>query len=133
MTNLLSIRTLLSVITGLLVVLLVSIFAYSANEAFEKKQVAARMLSIVNLMRITLAAKENIRIEGGVAHAASRAPEAASDETVARMFDLRARTDGAVGSMIAQVRKALPRGTSPELVEVRRTSSCLAKSFPPKR
>ena len=118
MTNFLSIRTLLSVITGLLVVLLVSIFAYSANEAFGKKQVAARMLSIVNLMRTTLAAKENIRIEGGVAHAASRAPEAASADTVARMFDLRAKTDGAVGSMIAQVRKALPQGTSPELVEV---------------
>jgi hypothetical protein len=46
----LPIRTLLSAITGLLVVLLVSIFALSANDAYEKKQVAARMLSIVNLM-----------------------------------------------------------------------------------
>ena len=107
MSNFLSIRTLLSAITGLLVVLLVSIFAISANDAFERKQAAARVLSIVNLTRNTLAAKQNIRIEGGVAHAASTASDVASAATVARMFALRERTNSAVDTMIDQFRKQL--------------------------
>lgn len=118
MSNFLSIRTLLSAITGLLVVLLVSIFAISANDAFERKQAAARVLSIVNLTRNTLAAKENIRIEGGVAHAASTAPDVVSAATVARMFELRAKTNSAVDTMIDQFRKRSPGQTSPALAEL---------------
>ena len=72
-----SIRTLLSVITGVLVVMLVSVFAMSANDAFNRKREAARALSIVSITRNMLSAKENIRIEGGVAHAALAAPERA--------------------------------------------------------
>jgi len=116
--NALSIRTLLSAITGLLVVLLVSIFALSANEAYEKKQVAVRMLSIVNLMRSTLAAKETIRIEGGEVHAALTAWQAVSPAVVGRMFERRANTNAAVTSMIVQFRKQLPNETSPALTEV---------------
>ena len=70
MKNSVSIRTLLSVITGVLVVMLVSVFAKSANDAFNRKREAAHTLSIVNITRNMLSAKENIRIEGGVAHAA---------------------------------------------------------------
>ena len=118
MKTFLPIRTLLSAITGLLVVLLVSIFALWANDAYEKKQVAARMLSIVNLMRSTLAAKENIRIEGGEVHAALTAPQPASPAVIARMFERRANTNAAVTSMIVQFRKQLASETSPALTEV---------------
>ncbi len=112
------IRTLLSAITGLLVVLLVSIFALWASDAYEKKQVAARMLSIVNLMRSTLAAKENIRIEGGVAHAASTASDVASAATVARMFELREKTNRAIDTMIDQFRQQHPEKSPPALTEL---------------
>jgi signal transduction histidine kinase len=116
--NFLSVRTLLSAITGLLVILLVSFFAISANDAFARKEAAARILSIVNLTRTTLAAKENIRIEGGVAHAASTASDVASAATVARMFALREKTNSAVDTMIDQFRKQLSGQTSPALAEL---------------
>ena len=118
MTNFLSIRTLLSALTGLLVVLLVSIFAVSANDAYDRKQASAQMLSVAKLMRSSLAAKEDIRIEGGVAHAASTANNVADAATVGRMFDLRARTNGAVDTMIEQFGEQLQGRLSPALAEV---------------
>ncbi|MES2471548.1 MAG: ATP-binding protein [Pseudomonadota bacterium] len=131
MNNFLSIRTLLSAITGLLVVLLVSIFALLANDAYEKKQVAGRMLSIVNLMRSTLAAKENIRIEGGVAHAASTASDVASAATVARMFELRAKTNRAIDTMIGQFREQHSGKSPPGLTELVDSRAGYAPVFAP--
>jgi signal transduction histidine kinase len=116
--NFLSIRTLLSAITGLLVILLVSIFAISANEAFDGKREAARILSIVNTTRTTLSAKESIRIEGGVVGVTQVVPEVASAETIARMLDLRSTTNTALAGMINRVRVQLKSGTSPALSEV---------------
>ena len=118
MKNFLSIRTLLSAITGLLVVLLVSIFAVSANDAFDRKREAARILSIVNITRTTLSAKENIRIEGGVAHAVLVAPHAADAETIARMIDLHSRTDTALASMADQFKAQFASRIPPTLGEV---------------
>ncbi len=118
MKNFLSIRTLLSAITGLLVVLLVSIFAISANDAFNRKREAARILSSVNTTRTTLSAKENIRIEGGVMGATQVAPDASSAETIAHLLDFRSRTNTAIAAMINRVRAQLKNGTSPALSEV---------------
>ena len=129
--NSLSIRTLLSGITGLLVVMLVSTFAISANDAFKRKREAAHTLSIVNLTRNTLSARESIRIEGGVGHAALAAPEAASADVIARMFHLRAQTEAAVIAMADQFRSQLAKGTSPALTELLASKAGYDLVFPP--
>jgi signal transduction histidine kinase len=118
-----SIRTLLSVITGVLVVMLVSVFAMSANDAFNRKREAARTLSIVSITRNMLSAKENIRIEGGVAHAALAAPERASAEVITRMFELRSKTNTALMSMAGQFGAQRMNGTSPGLADVLRSKA----------
>ena len=130
MKKLLSISTLLSVITGLLVIMLVSIFAISATEAYHRKRDAAHILSIVNITRNTLSARENIRIEGGYAHAALDAPERASPEVVARMIRLRANTDMALNSMANRLRTQLRSKASPSLTDILESKARYDAVFP---
>lgn len=123
MKNSLSIRTLLSVITGVLVVMLVSVFAMSANDAFNRKRDAAHTLSIVNITRNMLSAKENIRIEGGVAHAALAEPEGASAEVIARMYKLRSKTNASLMAMAGQLKAQAVNGVSSGLADVLRSKT----------
>ncbi len=126
----LSISMLLSATTGLLVVMLVSIFAISANGAYDRKRDAARILSVVNITRNTLSAKENIRIEGGVAHAALDAPERASSEVIERMFRLHAKTDMALDSMANRLRTQLTSKASPSLTDILKSKALYDAVFP---
>lgn len=98
----LSIGALLSAITILLVLMLVSIFAVWAISAFNSQKTAAHILAVVSITRNTLAAKENIRIEGGVAHAMLSGPNVASASAVSRLVRLHANTDAAITSMLNQ-------------------------------
>src|SRR5450432_3397867 len=110
--------------------MLVSIFAISANDAFNRKREAAHILTVVNITRNTLSAKENIRIEGGVAHAAMAAPERASAEVIERMFSLRSKTDMALVSMANQIRTQLTNETSPSLTEILKNKALYDAVFP---
>ena len=130
MTNSVSVRTLLSVITGVLVVMLVSVFAMSANDAFDRKREAAHTLSVVNITRNMLSAKESIRIEGGAAHASLAAPQRASEAEIARMIRARARTDAALMSMAGQFRAQELNGTSAALADVLRYKTQYDAAFP---
>src|SRR6185312_11355846 len=60
-----SIGVLLSAITGLLVVLLVSVFAYSAKEAYERREYAVQLLKTVDVLSDVFAAQEALRFEQG--------------------------------------------------------------------
>ena len=60
-----SIGVLLSVITGLLVVLLVSVFAYSAKEAYDRRKSAVQLLKTVDVLSDVFAAQEALRFEQG--------------------------------------------------------------------
>ena len=60
-----SIGVLLSAITGLLVVLLVSVFAYSAKEAYDRRQSAVQLLKTVDVLNDVFAAQEALRFEQG--------------------------------------------------------------------
>jgi signal transduction histidine kinase/CheY-like chemotaxis protein/HPt (histidine-containing phosphotransfer) domain-containing protein len=72
-----SIGTLLSAITGLLVVVLVSTFAMSAIGAFDRERQAARILASVTNAQSQLAAEESLRAELTIANLALQTPEAA--------------------------------------------------------
>src|ERR1700722_9989002 len=60
-----SIGVLLSFITGLLVLLLVAVFANSARQAYEQRQAAIEMLSSVQIVRDIYAMAEFLHIEDG--------------------------------------------------------------------
>jgi len=119
----LSIGTLLTAITSFLVLLLLSIFAISAIDAFGRQREAMHILSTANITRNTLVTKENIRIEGGVAFVALTAPESASAEVTARMIALHAKTEKALASMADQLRTYLPHGPSPGLADILRKNT----------
>jgi signal transduction histidine kinase len=60
-----SIGILLSAITGLLVVLLVSVFAYSAKEAYDRRESAVQLLKTVDVLSDVFDAQEALRFEQG--------------------------------------------------------------------
>ncbi len=100
-----SIGMLLWAITGLLVVMLVSIFAVTATAAFEHEQEAARILTTIRIERDILAVKEHIRAElsaVGLAHV--RAGQEARDaRSLVRIAARNARTRAALDSVIRQL------------------------------
>jgi len=55
----------LTVITGLLVVVLVSVFAVIAKSAFDRQRDADRIVSIVTVKRDMVSAQQALRVEGG--------------------------------------------------------------------
>jgi signal transduction histidine kinase len=126
----LSIGTLLSAITSLLVLMLVSIFAFYAIGAFDREREAAHILSIVNITRNTLSSKENIRIEGGVAHAALAAPEDASSDTTKQMIALHSKTEMALASMANELRTRLPNRITSGLADILQRNSDYNLVFP---
>jgi len=103
--------------------MLVSIFAVSAIGAYDRQRTAAHMLSVVSITRNTLSAKENIRIEGGVAHAAMATPQSAGAEVTERMIALHAKTKGAIASMVSQLRARPSNKTSPGLADLIKANS----------
>ncbi|MBA2587116.1 MAG: HAMP domain-containing protein [Alphaproteobacteria bacterium] len=58
-----------------------------------------------------------------MAHAALAAPERASADVIARMFELRSKTDTALMAMANQLKTQLANGTSPALTEVLRSKA----------
>src|ERR1700722_18454921 len=60
-----SIGVLLSLITGLLVLLLVAVFANSARQAYEQRQAAIERLSSVQIVRDIYAMAEFLHVEDG--------------------------------------------------------------------
>ena len=65
-----SIGVLLSAITLLLVVLLVSVFTYSAGQAYAKREDAARLLKTVDVLRNVYIAEDALRSEQGAVNTA---------------------------------------------------------------
>jgi signal transduction histidine kinase len=60
-----SIGVLLSAITGLLVVLLISVFAYTAKQAYDRRENAVQLLKTVDVLNDVFAAQEALRFEQG--------------------------------------------------------------------
>jgi signal transduction histidine kinase/CheY-like chemotaxis protein len=87
---------LLSAITGLLVVVLVSSFAFSALGAYRREEQARTVLSVVNGARNIMTAKIAVRGELAVANLVLESPEAAAPATVARLRRLHAQTETAL-------------------------------------
>ena len=111
-----SIDTLLSAITGVLVVMLVSVFALSTKEAYERKLEADRLLAAVHIEQAILVAKQHIRSEWSTINstfaAAQNGAANANTATRNRIAILHAKTDGALRSVLAQISATLSGGAT---------------------
>jgi signal transduction histidine kinase len=112
-----SIGILLSAITGLLVVMLVSVFAIFAKDAFDRRQEATHVLSVVNIARDMLLSKESLRFERGVIATALAAPKPASREMMNQVTASHNESEIALTSVINDLEK-LPNGARPIFKEV---------------
>ena len=83
-----SIGLVLSVTTGLLVVMLVSTFAISAKGAYDRQRTALHTLSVVSISRDIFLADDNLRTEQGAVVTALRAPQTADPATRAHITAL---------------------------------------------
>ena len=92
-----SIGTLLSAITGLLAVVLVTVFAGLAHNAFERRQEAERILSIIRIERGILLVKEKLRDEISAVSLASNNAVGASP---ARLAALHAATQATLSAVL---------------------------------
>jgi signal transduction histidine kinase len=97
-----SIGTLLSAITALLAIVLVSAFAVAAHHAFDRKQEAERILSIIRIERGILLVKERLRDE------VSGAGLAANGGSPAHLAALHARTEAALGAVLRDLAASAP-------------------------
>jgi signal transduction histidine kinase len=97
-----SIGTLLSAITALLAIVLVTAFAAAAHNAFDRKQEATRILSVIRIERGILLVKERLREE--ISGAALAADGAASVPLAA----LHARTNAAVDAVLQDFSTSTP-------------------------
>ena len=87
-----SIGVLLSVITGLLVVLLISVFTFAAMQAYDRRQHAAQLLKTVDVLSEVFAALEALRLEQGEVGVALTQPEPIDAATLARIEKLHLRS-----------------------------------------
>ncbi len=91
-----SIGVLLSAITGMLVVLLVSVFAYSAKQAYDRREAAAHLLKTVNVLSEVYDAHELLRLEQGAIDTALSEPMPADAATLADIKNLHRKTEAAI-------------------------------------
>ncbi|MEY4706844.1 MAG: hypothetical protein RJB58_567 [Pseudomonadota bacterium] len=98
-----SIGTLLTAITGLLVVVLVSVFAYSALGAYQREEQARTVLSAVNGVRSIMSAMVALRGELAIANLVLEAPDAAAPATMTRLRHLHRHSEAALDQMLREV------------------------------
>ena len=98
-----SIGALLSVITGLLVVVLVSAFAISALSAYQREKQARTVLSAVDGVRTIMSAMVAIRSELALANLVLEAPEKTSPADMARLAGLHRHSEAAVDQVLREV------------------------------
>jgi signal transduction histidine kinase len=89
----------LAVITTLLVVMLVAVFAVLVKSAFERQHEAARILSIVTVKRDMLICQEAMRVEGALLDSALEEQNAAPPGTIGQIAWLHARSQAAFAQL----------------------------------
>jgi two-component system OmpR family sensor kinase len=103
-----SISVLLAAITSMLVILLVSVFAVLATQAFKRQQSAQHTLAVVDVVLEMLSAAQDIRNEGGLEYTTLTVPEAASPETIKQISVLHAKADDAIKALFRHLRRQRP-------------------------
>ncbi|HUE65451.1 MAG TPA: ATP-binding protein [Rhizomicrobium sp.] len=96
-----SLAKFLTIVTALLVVMLIEVFAVSVKAAFDHRHEAQRIMSIVTVKRDMLICEEAMRVEGALLDTALEENDAAPPGTVDQIVRLHARSQDA----FAQIRQ----------------------------
>ena len=123
-----SIGILLSAITGLLVVLLVSVFAYSAKEAYERREAAVQLLKTVDVLSDVFAAQEALRFEQGELTTALSLESPPDAATRAKLQNLHKKSERALRET-HQDSSLESDGTVPNLTKIRTAWTLYEKRY----
>ena len=123
-----SIGVLLSVITGLLVVLLVSVFAYTAKQAYDRREYAVRLLNTVDVLNDVFAAEEVLRLQQGAVTTALMQPAPADAATRAAIVALHKAADAAI-SATRERSSVEAGGPIPNLARIRQARQLYQKNY----
>jgi signal transduction histidine kinase len=115
-----SIGLLLSAITAMLVILLVSVFAVSANTAYVRHSDAKRVLATIDLTRDILAAKENVRAEQALVHAALLTPAPVDAATLHRISSLHSRSNASLRGVLEELKARVRAGDESAISQAER-------------
>jgi signal transduction histidine kinase len=117
MTRSYSVSTLLSITTGTLVLVLVTVFALSARNAYERVQDTSRVLSNVRISRDIVQVREALRIELGVIDTAIAEPDPANAAALRRLALLQQRSNDALGFVEHEIARSGNSDIPPQLYQ----------------
>jgi signal transduction histidine kinase len=100
-----SIGFLLSLLTGILVLVLVAVFTYAASASYSRRAKASHTLSLVETTRDMFLAKEAVRIEQGAVSTALAAFDSATPAIVQDIMQLHRRSIETLDTMDAGLRR----------------------------
>ena len=123
-----SIGVLLSAITGLLVVLLVSVFTYTAKQAYDRREGAVQLLKTVDVLKDVFTVQEKIRLQQGVMAAALVQPMPADAATRAEIERLHRESEAALQASHETALAELG-GTIPNGPRIRRAKALYVKRY----
>ena len=99
MKKLQSVSIILSVCTGLLVLMLVTLFTVAAKQHFDAREAASQRLSIATIAQQLVLADEDLRDERGAVDTAHASPDPATAATLERIVQLHRRSLGALAKL----------------------------------
>ncbi len=126
MKRFLTISVLLQTVTGLMTVVLVTIFTVYAVRALESDEQARRVPIIVDISSDLFSAIQDIRVERGAVNISLAAPEAVDVDTQKQIADLRARSGMALDSALAKLAAIALDDTVRAIAEIREGRKTLA-------
>jgi len=112
-----SVSTLLSLVTGTLVAVLVTVFAVSAMAAWKRERQSVEIAASARVSRDIVRVREALRVELGVIDTAISEPEVASPALVARLKALHLRTLDAMGYVERQILQTNNEKLPPEVAQ----------------
>jgi signal transduction histidine kinase len=112
-----SVSTLLSLVTGTLVAVLVTVFAVSAMAAWKRERHSVEIAASARVSRDIVQMREALRVELGVIDTAISEPEVASPALVARLKVLHRRTLDAMGYVEKQILQTNNEKLPPEVAQ----------------
>ena len=99
MKKLQSVSVILSVCTGLLVLMLVTLFTIAAKQHFDNREAASRRLTIATIAQQFVMADEDLREERGTIDTAQASPDPAGAATMERIVQLHGRSRAALAEL----------------------------------
>jgi len=103
MKKLFSIRVLLPAVTGLMTLVLATIFAIYATNALERRDAVKRIPVIVDISYDLFAAIQDFRLERGAVNRALAAPDAAGPEVWSEIRSLRTQSAKSLDSALTKL------------------------------